>query len=154
VHRRDKFRAAPESVARMDKLRAGGKIEYVIPYQPSGLVGANGKLTAVELKDLQGNVKQIEADNLLCFFGLAMELGPIANWGLNLDKNHIAVDPSNCQTSVEGIYAVGDINTYKGKLKLIACGFSESAMAAHHAYSKVHDKPLHFEYSTSKGVPK
>ncbi len=154
VHRRDKFRAAPETVERMEKLRDAGKIEYVIPYQPSGLVGSNGKLSQVELKDLSGNVKHIEADNLLCFFGLAMELGPIAKWGLNLDKNHIAVDQVTLQTSTEGIYAVGDICHYKGKLKLITCGFSEAAMAAHHAYEKVHGKPMHFEYSTSKGLPK
>ncbi len=154
VHRRDKFRAAPDSVNRMMKLADEGKIEFVIPYQPSGLSGKGGKLDTVELKDLGGNVKNIEADNLLCFFGLAMELGPIANWGLGLEKNHISVDQVTLQTNVEGIYAVGDICTYKGKLKLIACGFSEAAMAVHHAYNKVHDKPLHFEYSTSKGVPK
>jgi len=153
AHRRDKFRAAPESVSRMMKLAEAGKIEFVIPYQPSGLIGNNGKLEKIEIKDLQGNSKQLEADNLLCFFGLAMELGPIANWGLSLDKNHIAVEPSNCQTNVPGIYAIGDICNYNGKLKLIACGFSEAAMAAHHAYNRVFDKPLHFEYSTSKGVP-
>jgi thioredoxin reductase (NADPH) len=152
VHRRDKFRAAPDTVAKMDSLKAAGKIEYVIPYQPSGLVGANGKLQQVELKDLSGNVKHLDADHLLCFFGLAMELGPIANWGLGLDKNHITVDPSTSQTSIEGIYAVGDICTYKGKLKLITCGFSEAAIAAHHAYEKVSGKPLHFQYSTSKGI--
>lgn len=154
VHRRDKFRAAPESVSRMEKLRDSGKIEYVIPYQPSGLVGSGGKLQKVELKDLSGNVKHIEADHLLCFFGLAMELGPIANWGLSLDKNHIHVDQVTLQTNVPGIYAVGDICHYNGKLKLITCGFAEAAMAAHHAYEKVNGKPLHFQYSTSKGLPK
>ncbi len=154
VHRRDKFRAAPDSVAKMDKLRDEGKLEYVIPYQPAGLVGENGILKQVELKDLQGNSKLLDADNFLCFFGLAMELGPIATWGLGLDKNHIAVAADTLQTTTEGIYAVGDICTYKGKLKLITCGFAEAAMAVHHAYEKVHGKPLHFEYSTSKGLPK
>lgn len=153
AHRRDKFRAAPESLNRLQKLREEGKIEFLIPYQPAGIIGKNGKLEAVELKDLSGNSIKVEADNLLCFFGLAMELGPIANWGLNIDKTHIAVDAASLQTNVAGIYAVGDICTYKGKLKLITCGFSEAAMAVHHAYDRVHGKPLHFEYSTSKGVP-
>jgi thioredoxin reductase (NADPH) len=153
AHRRDKFRAAPESLNKLQKLREEGKIEFLIPYQPAGVIGKNGKLEAVELKDLTGNSINIEADNLLCFFGLAMELGPIANWGLNIDKTHIAVDAATLQTNVAGIYAVGDICTYKGKLKLITCGFSEAAMAVHHAYDRVHGKPLHFEYSTSKGVP-
>ncbi len=154
AHRRDKFRAAPDSVSKMMKLKDEGKIEFLIPYQPSGLVGANGKLEKVEISDLSGNKKHIEADNLLCFFGLAMELGPIANWGLSLDKSHINVESHTLQTNIEGIYAIGDICTYTGKLKLIACGFAEAAMAAHHAYEKVHGKPLHFEYSTSKSLPK
>ena len=83
-----------------------------------------------------------------------MELGPIADWGLNLDQNHIAVNASTCETSEAGIYAIGDIATYQNKLKLILCGFSEAAMACYAAYNRVYpDKALHFEYSTSKGVP-
>jgi thioredoxin reductase (NADPH) len=153
VHRRDKFRCAPESADKMKKLSAEGKIELVIPFQLEALAGSNGKLRAVLVKDFDGNVKEIAADYLLPFFGLAMELGPIVNWGLNLHKNHIEVDASTMQTSAKGIYAIGDIATYKNKLKLILTGFAESALAAHDIRKIVHpDEVFHFEYSTSKGV--
>lgn len=154
IHRRDKFRAAPESVSQMKDWEKKGKVEFVIPYQLSALEGQGGVLKNVIVEDLDRNKKSIAVDNLLCFFGLAMELGPIANWGLNLHHNHISVEPHNMQTNIEGIYAVGDICNYKGKLKLISCGFAEVAMACHSAYEKVFGKPLHFEYSTSKGVPR
>jgi thioredoxin reductase (NADPH) len=151
VHRRPKFRAAPESIARLEALTKQN-VEMVIPYQLHGLQGDSGVLQAVEVATLEGEVKALKADILLPFFGLAMELGPIANWGLNLDMNHIAVNPATLETNQQAIYAVGDIATYEGKLKLILCGFSEVAMAAHHAYSYVHNQALHFEYSTSKGI--
>ncbi|HVT51398.1 MAG TPA: NAD(P)/FAD-dependent oxidoreductase [Dongiaceae bacterium] len=155
VHRRPKFRGAPESVARMEALAKDGKIDLVVPYQLHGLVGSGGQLSAVEVSTLDGNVKRLEADILLPFFGLAMDLGPIAHWGLNLERNHIAVDPQSCATSAPGIFAVGDIANYPGKLKLILCGFSEVAMAAHAIYPLVHPgEALHFEYSTTQGVPK
>jgi thioredoxin reductase (NADPH) len=154
VHRRPKFRAAPESVARMDALVAAGKIELVTPYQLSALEGANGQLSAVVVEDLDGGKKSLPADILLPFFGLAMELGPIAGWGLNLEKNHIATEPTTAATSAKGIFAIGDIAHYPGKLKLILCGFSEAAFAAHSAHKIVRpDEVLHFEYSTTKGVP-
>jgi thioredoxin reductase (NADPH) len=154
VHRRAKFRAAPESASRLQRLAEQGKIELVIPYQLAGLEGAGGQLSVVTLADLEGRTKRVEADALLAFFGLAMNLGPIAQWGLNLDRSHITVDPSTCATSVPGIFAIGDIATYKGKLKLILCGFSEAAMAAHAIHPLVHPgEALHFEYSTTKGVP-
>ena len=154
VHRRPKFRAAPESVSRMEALAAEGKIEMVIPYQLSGLEGEGGKLTGVRVATLEGAEKILPADCLLAFFGLAMELGPIASWGLNLHMNHIEVDPATCETNIPGIFAVGDIATYKNKLKLILCGFSEAAMAMHAARNIVFpDTAYHFEYSTSKGVP-
>lgn len=155
VHRRDKFRSSPESASKLKALADSGKIEMVVPYQLSGLVGQNGKLTAVEVSTLEGEKKKLEADVLLPFFGLSMELGPIAEWGLNLDKSHIAVNPATCQTSTPGIFAIGDIAHYEGKLKLILSGFAESAMAAHAAYKLVHpDEVLHFEYSTTQGIPK
>lgn len=154
VHRRPKFRAAPESTAQLAKLAEQGKIEMVIPYQLSGLEGENGQLTGVEVATLEGEKRLLEADILLPFFGLAMELGPIADWGLNLHLNHIEVDPATLATNQDGIYAIGDIAQYKGKLKLILCGFSEAAMACHDIYPRVHpDEALHFEYSTTKGVP-
>lgn len=154
VHRRDKFRCAPESADKMKKLVAEGKIELVIPFQLDGLEGNDGKLSAVLVKDFDGNVKKLEADYLLPFFGLAMELGPIVDWGLSLHKNHIEVlDSSTMRTSIEGIYAIGDIATYKNKLKLILTGFAEAASAAHDIYKIVYpDQVFHFEYSTSKGV--
>lgn len=153
VHRRDKFRCAPESADKMKKLADEGKIEMVIPYQLDGLEGNDGKLSAVLVKDFDGKVKKLEADYLLPFFGLAMELGPIANWGLSLHKNLIEVEPSTMQTSEKGIYAVGDIATFKNKLKLILSGFAEAASACHDAYKIVHpNEVFHFEYSTSKGI--
>ncbi|MBI3452430.1 MAG: NAD(P)/FAD-dependent oxidoreductase [Rhodospirillales bacterium] len=154
VHRRDKFRAAPESVAKMKALAAAGKIDIVVPYQLDALEGDNGKMTAVTVKDLDGKTRRLDADALLAFFGLAMNLGPIAQWGLNLDRNHIKVEPASCATSAPGIFAIGDIATYPGKLKLILSGFAEAASAAHAIYPLVHPgEALHFEYSTSKGVP-
>ena len=156
VHRRDKFRAIPDNV---DKMRAlsqdgSGKVEMVIPYQLDSLAGENGQITAVKVKTLDGQERALEADILLPFFGLAMELGPIADWGLNLHMNHITVDPGTCATNQPGIFAIGDIATYEHKLKLILCGFSEAAMAAHAIHKLVYpDVALHFEYSTTKGVP-
>ena len=154
IHRRPKFRGAPESVARMEELAKQGAIELVVPYQLHSLEGANGQLSAVNVATLDGKVRKLEADVLLPFFGLAMNLGPIAHWGLNLDHNHITVSPETCASSAAGIFAIGDIARYPGKLKLILCGFSEAAMAAHGIYPLVHPgEALHFEYSTTKGVP-
>jgi thioredoxin reductase (NADPH) len=154
VHRRPKFRAAPESAARLDALATSGRIELVVPYQLHGLEGSGGTLTRVVVADLDGKTRALEADCLLPFFGLSMNLGPIADWGLNLERNHIAVAPATCATSVPGIFAIGDIATYPGKLKLILSGFSEAAMAAHAIFPLVHPgEALHFEYSTTKGVP-
>jgi thioredoxin reductase (NADPH) len=153
VHRRDKFRCAPESASKMKKLEAEGKIEMIIPFQLEGLEGNDSKLSHVIVKDFENNIKKIEADYLLPFFGLAMELGPIANWGLNLNKNHIEVDRATMQTSQKGIYAVGDIATYSHKLKLILTGFAECASACHDIFKIVFpDQIYHFEYSTSKGI--
>jgi thioredoxin reductase (NADPH) len=154
VHRRPKFRAAPESVVMMERLAAAGRIELVVPYQLAGLEGSKGALSAVLVQTLEGETRRIEADALLPFFGLAMNLGPIARWGLALERNHIKVDPASFETSAKGIHAIGDIASYPGKLKLILTGFAEAAAAAHAAYARVHPgEALHFEYSTTKGVP-
>ncbi len=153
VHRRPKFRAMAETVDKMHALADAGKIEMVIPYQLDALAGENGMLTGVQVKDLEGNTKLLEADALLPFFGLAMDLGPIADWGLGLHLSHISVDASTCETNQKSIFAVGDIATYDKKLKLILCGFSEAAMASHAIRDIVYpDTAYHFEYSTSKGV--
>ena len=154
VHRRAKFRAAPETAAQLDAAAAAGEVDMVIPYQLHALHGAGGVLASVEVADLDGKTRHLPADILLPFFGLSMDLGPIAGWGLDLAKHHIAVTASTCETSTAGIFAIGDIATYPGKLKLILQGFSEGAMAAHAIHPIVHpDVALHFEYSTSKGVP-
>ena len=108
-----------------------GRIEMVVPYQLHALEGAGGKLSGVVVSDLDGNNRTLAADALLPFFGLSMSLGPIAEWGLELERNQILVDPATSATSAKGIFAVGDVVHYPGKLKLILQGFSEAAMAAH-----------------------
>ena len=154
VHRRPKFRAAPESAARLQELADAGRIELVIPYQLHALEGDGGVLRAVIVADLEGRSRRLEADRLLPFFGLATDLGPVAQWGLTLDHGHIVVDPASCVTSRPGIFAIGDVAAYSGKLKLILSGFAEAALAAHAIYPLVHPgEALHFEYSTTKGVP-
>ncbi|MCA3363480.1 MAG: NAD(P)/FAD-dependent oxidoreductase [Roseomonas sp.] len=154
VHRRPKFRAAPETAAQLEAAAARGEVEMAIPYQLHGLKGDGAKLEAVELATLQGETRDIPADHLLAFFGLSMDLGPIADWGLGLERSHVSVTPATCETNIPGVYAIGDIATYPGKLKLILQGFSEAAMAAHAIHPRVFpDTALHFEYSTSKGVP-
>lgn len=154
IHRRDKFRAAPESEARLKALAKAGKVDLVVPYQLHSLDGIDGQISAVNVTTLDGAEKKIPADVLLPFFGLSMSLGPIAEWGLALERNQITVDPATAQTSKPGIFAVGDVVTYPGKLKLILTGFAESAIAARSAYTLVHpETPLHFEYSTTAGVP-
>jgi thioredoxin reductase (NADPH) len=154
IHRREKFRAAPESEAQLKRLVAAGKVDLVVPYQLQSLDGADGRLTAVNVATLDGVEKKIPADVLLPFFGLSMSLGPIADWGLALERNQVTVDPATAVTSKPGIFAVGDVVTYPGKLKLILTGFAEAAIAARSAYALVHpETPLHFEYSTTSGLP-
>jgi thioredoxin reductase (NADPH) len=154
VHRRAKFRAAPQSAAQLQRLAEEGRIELVIPYQLHALEGESGKLSAVIVADLAGQTRRLEADCLLPFFCLATDLGPLASWGLEVDHNRIGVDPATCATSRPGIFAIGDIAAYPGKLKLILSGFAEAALAAHAIYPLVHPgQALHFEYSTTKGVP-
>ncbi len=154
VHRRAKFRAAPEMAARLDAAAAAGEIDLVIPFQLHALHGEGGVLRGVEVASLSGETRVIEADRLLAFFGLSMDLGPIAGWGLALERHHVEVAPATCATSVPGVFAIGDICAYPGKLKLILQGFSEAAMAAHAIRTMLRpDQALHFEYSTSRGMP-
>ncbi|MBV8193193.1 MAG: NAD(P)/FAD-dependent oxidoreductase [Alphaproteobacteria bacterium] len=154
IHRRDRFRAAPESEARLRALATMGKVDLVVPYQLQDLEGVGGQLSSVVVATLDGAQKRIAADVLLPFFGLSMSLGPIAEWELALQHNQIAVDPSTLATNRPGIFAIGDVVTYPGKLKLILTGFAEAAIAARSAYALVHpETPLHFEYSTTSGLP-
>jgi thioredoxin reductase (NADPH) len=154
VHRRPRFRAAPESAAQLDAAARRGEVELAIPYQLHALHGAAGRLEAVAVADLDGATRLLPADVLLPFFGLSTDLGPIAGWGVSLAQHHVAVAPASCETSVRGVFAIGDVATYPGKLKLILQGFSEAAMAAHAIHPIARPgEALHFEYSTTKGVP-
>lgn len=154
VHRRPKFRGAPDSVAKLHALAEAGRIELVIPYQLHRLEGQDGALQAVIVRDFDDGERVLEADRLLPFFGLSMDLGPIRDWGLELERQTLAVDPFTCETNLPGIHAIGDVASYRNKLKLILSGFSEAATAAHAIHPRVHpDEELHWEYSTTKGVP-
>lgn len=149
IHRRDEFRAAPASVAAMRELVAAGTVDLKFG-QVSGLEGAEGQLSAIHLMDNEKQVTRIECDNLLPFFGLTMKLGPVANFGLNLNENLIPVDTEKFETSVAGVFAVGDINSYPGKLKLILSGFHEGALMAQAAFKIARPgEKLRFQYTTS-----
>jgi thioredoxin reductase (NADPH) len=148
VHRRDEFRGAPHSVEQMRALVADKKIALVIG-QMSALDGAAGELAAVTLKTKDGEVRY-PCNRLLPFFGLTMKLGPVVDWGLNLHENLIRVDTEKFESGEPGIFAVGDINWYPGKLKLILSGFHEVALAAQAAHRIVYPgKKLLFQYTTS-----
>ncbi|MCW5714110.1 MAG: NAD(P)/FAD-dependent oxidoreductase [Bauldia sp.] len=149
LHRRDDFRAAPHSVDQMREMVAEGKVRLVIG-QVTGLKGDNGQITHALVKDSANQNIEVEATRMLPFFGLTMKLGPVANWGLNLNENLVPVDTEKFQTSAPGIFAVGDINTYPGKIKLILCGFHEVALAARAIERIVFpDKKQVFQYTTS-----
>jgi thioredoxin reductase (NADPH) len=149
IHRRDQFRAAPDSVIKMKTLVAEGKIDFHLG-QLHALEGADGRLTRVIARREDNSTFAVEADALLPFFGLTMKLGPVANWGLRLEDGLIAVDTEKFQSSEPGIFAIGDINRYPGKLKLILSGFHEAALMAQAAHRIVYpDKKLTFQYTTT-----
>jgi thioredoxin reductase (NADPH) len=149
VHRRDDFRGAPHSVKAMRELVAAGRMDLRIG-QIAALTGEAGELFSLTLKDSTGGFQEIPCQKLIPFFGLTMKLGPVANWGLNLHENLVPVDTGTFETNVPGIFAIGDINHYPGKLKLILCGFHEGALAAQRIYHYVYPgKRLTFQYTTS-----
>ncbi len=149
VHRRDDFRGAPHSVEQMRKLVAEGKVDLHIG-QVTELKGEGGDLSAVVLKKNDGSIVDVPATRMMPFFGLTMKLGPIADWGLNLHENLIPVDTEKFETSESGIFAIGDINTYPGKLKLILSGFHEAALMSQAAKRIIDpDKRIVFQYTTS-----
>src|SRR6185312_12229006 len=149
VHRRDDFRGAPDSVNKMRALVASGAMDLKIG-QVTSLEGAGGQLAAASIKCNDGSTPRIECDALLPFFGLTMKLGPVADWGLKMDDELVPVDTGTFETSIPGIFAVGDINTYPGKLKLILSGFHEVALMSQKAHHYVHpEKRLVFQYTTS-----
>ncbi len=148
LHRRDDFRAAPDSVKKMRELVAAGKMSLKIG-QVTGLKGEAGVLSAATVKTADGEV-DVATNAMLPFFGLTMKLGPVADWGLNLHENLVPVDTEKFETSVHGIFAVGDINTYPGKLKLILSGFHEAALMAQQAFRYINPgERLMFQYTTS-----
>jgi thioredoxin reductase (NADPH) len=148
LHRRDEFRGAPHSVSKMRELVASGQMQLRIG-QVSALLGENGKLQGVTIKTKEGE-ERLAVDTMLPFFGLTMKLGPVADWGLNLEENLIPVDTEKFETNEPGIFAIGDINNYPGKLKLILSGFHEAALMAQAAHHIVYPgKKLLFQYTTS-----
>jgi thioredoxin reductase (NADPH) len=149
LHRRSEFRASPDSVNKMMALVGQGKIDFVLG-QVTGLEGEGGKLKAANVKGNDGSTFHIACDALLPFFGLTMKLGPVANWGLKMEGELIPVETAAFETSEPGIFAIGDINTYPGKLKLILCGFHEGALMAQKVHRYIYpDKKLVFQYTTS-----
>jgi thioredoxin reductase (NADPH) len=152
VHRRAEFRAAPASVLRMRELEAAGRMR-LFEALPHSLISADGTLGGVNVRTPDGTVHALEADHLLVFFGLHPKLGPIAEWGLELERKALRVDTEKFQTSIPGVFAVGDINTYPGKKKLILSGFHEAALAAfaiqHHLYPQ---KRQFLQYTTTSPI--
>ena len=149
IHRRDEFRAAQHTVNQMMKLKDEGRIELYTNYQPKDFTGVS-KIEKVIIENDKKDIKELKVDSVLAFFGLKMELGPIVNWGLNLDNKTIVVNTENFQTNEEGIFAVGDICTYPGKLKLILSGFHEAALAAQECFKRAKpDEKYVFRFTTS-----
>src|SRR4051794_13997946 len=149
LHRRQEFRAAPDSVNKMMKLVGEGKIDFVVG-QVTALEGTDGQVSKAIVKTNDGSNFEIACDAILPFFGLTMKLGPVANWGIDLKDNLIPVGTETFETNIPGIFAVGDINTYPGKLKLILSGFHEVALMSQKAHRYVYpDKRLVFQYTTS-----
>ena len=149
VHRRDEFRAAPDSVEKMRRLVEAGRMRLVIG-QIAALDAEGERLRGVTVKANDGTAQPVACDTLLAFYGLKMELGPIAEWGLNLDRDLIAVDTAEFATNQPGIFAIGDICTYPGKLKLILSGFHEAALMCQKAFKLCFpEKKLIFRYTTS-----
>ncbi|MFZ6009589.1 MAG: FAD-dependent oxidoreductase, partial [Bacteroidota bacterium] len=152
IHRNESFRGAPDSAEKVVALAKSGKIDLVLSSNLQAVNG-NGVLKSVSYENKEKQIHEIDADYLIPLFGLTPKLGPIANWGLNLDKNAIEVSTLDYSTNVAGIFAIGDINTYPGKLKLILSGFHEAALMAQSAFKYVYpDQKLSFKYTTVNGV--
>ena len=152
VHRNESFRGAPDSTEKVFRLAKEGRLNLLVNSNLHALDG-NGVLKSVDIINKQGVVNRIDADYMIPLFGLSPKLGPIAGWGLNIDKSAIEVNTFDYSTNVPGIYAIGDINTYPGKLKLILCGFHEAALMAQSAFKFVYpNQKLSFKYTTVNGV--
>ena len=152
VHRRNEFRGALDSVEKVQQLKNQGKIELITPAEVVGIIGEN-KLSGVSIKQAEVVIEK-SCDHFIPLFGLAPKLGPIADWGLEIEKNAIKVDNTlDYQTNIPGIYAIGDVNTYPGKLKLILCGFHEATLMCQSAYKRIFPNKRHvMKYTTVGGV--
>ncbi|WP_348689357.1 NAD(P)/FAD-dependent oxidoreductase [Acidovorax soli] len=149
LHRRDGFKAAPASVAKMQALCEAQEMQFLVG-QVTGIVEQDGRLTGAKVTGADGVTRIVPCDQVLAFFGLSPKLGPIADWGLALERKQIVVDTEKFETSVPGIFAVGDVNTYPGKKKLILSGFHEAALAAFGAAPYVFpEKRVHLQYTTT-----
>lgn len=152
IHRNATFRGAPDSAEKVFELAKAGKINLLLNANLQAVQG-NGKLNKVITVNNEKVIQSVDSDYLIPLFGLSPKLGPIADWGLQIDKNAIVVDPFDYSTNVPGIFAIGDINTYPGKLKLILSGFHEAALMAQSAFKYVYpDQKLSFKYTTVNGV--
>lgn len=154
VHRRPDFRAAEATVEQMHKLVGVQQITLHAPTQLSSISGNNGQLEHITLTSFEGESTTLPTDYMLCFYGLAPSLGPVADWGLDLHHKKVAVEPTSMKTNVPGLFAVGDIADYPGKISLILVGFAEAAMAAKSVQEYINpEKKFKVSYSTSQGVP-
>lgn len=152
IHRGDTFRGAPDSAEKVFDLANEGKINLILQSHITAING-NGHLQEINVIDREGKESTIAADHLIPLYGLTPKLGPIADWGLNISHSAIEVNTVDYSTNVPGIYAIGDINTYPGKLKLILCGFHEAALMAQSAFKHVYpEQKLSFKYTTVYGV--
>jgi thioredoxin reductase (NADPH) len=149
IHRREEFRAAPASVAKMRELCEQLEMQLLIG-QVTGFEEADNTLTEIKVTGADGVTRRLPLDDLLVFFGLSPKLGPIAEWGLDIERKQLTVDTEKFETNIPGIFAVGDINTYPGKKKLILSGFHEAALAAFGAAPYIFpDKKIHMQYTTT-----
>ena len=149
IHRRNEFRGAQHTLDEIKKLEKTGKIKIKTPFQLESIEG-DEQLKSITIKDDDGKIETLKTDTILSFFGLVMKLGPIAEWGLNMDKKTIAVNPNNFETNKKGIFAAGDICNYPGKLKLILSGFHEVALASVECFKRARpNEKYRFEFTTS-----
>ncbi|MFQ5982465.1 MAG: NAD(P)/FAD-dependent oxidoreductase, partial [Woeseiaceae bacterium] len=153
VHRRDEYRAVDASVDKMRALVAEGKMDVMEKAKASAIEGTDGEIKSITIQPKEGDPVVVPADHVLVFFGLAPKLGPIADWGLDINRKTVNVDTEKFETSEPGIYAIGDINFYPGKKKLILCGFHEAALAAFAIKQRiVPGKKVHLQYTTTSPI--
>lgn len=153
VHRRDEYRAVPDSIQKMRMHVASGKMDVIENARVTAISGEGSQVSAVTIQPKDGDAMEISVDHILVFFGLVPRLGPIAEWGLDINRKTINVDTENFETSEPGIYAVGDINYYPGKKKLILCGFHEAALAAFAIKQRLEPgKKVHVQYTTTSPI--